>query len=290
MSFNFKYIEREKTMSNQMYNKYVEIMKNNNLLENKEIVFLCSGGKDATFGLEFILQFVETENIDVNITVLLVEYPKHVYYDENGNKRKEYADYITKYKKQGVNIKTYLPKSDDIIKETQDGCKVCKQSRKKIVDNEIAKIMKTDKRVTIVTGYTLFDVMAYVEELLLYTDYTLNVGEKEKESVKKRIRNCLHKMRLRENLPNGNTIIRPLLYFDEIKILEYMKNNKIGYVSTPCIYGKNKHKRLYFETLNAIGGNCNVTYNGIMELLEKKGLLSLSGFDDLDNEQFFIDC
>lgn len=273
-----------------MYNRYVQILENYKLINKEKVIFLGSGGKDATIGLYFLSKYIEEKKLDIELTVVLVEYPKHVYYDSEGNRTQEYMKYLEYCKTQEIDLKVYSCEQEDFEDNNLKGCYVCKQSRKNIIDKVLEEYCNKEGNVTIFTGYTLFDIMAYLEEFLILTNYTLTCNLDNNENYEKRIKNCLHKMAIREKLPNGNEIVRPLVFFKETDIKEYLIQYNIPYIKKECKVGKYKHKRAYFKSLEILDEINNVTYDKIMKLLEEKGVKIPENFDDIESNQYFIDC
>ena len=97
-------------------------------------------------------------------------------------------------------------------------------------------------------------------------------------------------MAIREKLPNGNEIVRPLVFFKETDIKNYLIKCNIPYIKKECKIGKYKHKRAYFKSLEILDEINNVTYDKIMKLLEEKGVKIPKKFDDIDSNQYFVDC
>ena len=157
-----------------MYNKYAQILENYQLLNKDKVIFLSSGGKDATIGLHFLSKYIVEKKLDVELTVVLVEYPKHVYYDSEGNRTQEYMKYLEYCKKQEIDLRTYSCEQEDFEDNNIKGCYVCKQNRKSIIDKVLEEYCVREGNITIFTGYTLFDIMAYFEEFLILTNYTLS--------------------------------------------------------------------------------------------------------------------
>lgn len=273
-----------------MFRKFCEFVERYNLLDKEEIVFLNSGGKDATFGLDMLQKYIKLKSLDIKIRCILVMYPQHVYLDCDENFSSEFYSYIGYWKNRGIDIEYYVP-NKCINEENALTCSLCKQSRKDILDKLLDEYLVSEKRITILTGYTLFDAMAYTEEILLYTNYMEKTNFMDFDEIqKKRLLNCLHKILPKEILPNGNSIVRPLLCFRENDIKQYLDKNHINYIKKPCVVAQYKHKRLYFESLKILEETNNVSYEMLINFLLKNGIKFPADFEDLENYQFFIDC
>jgi len=60
--------------------QYSNTIEKYNLLEGvKNIIYLFSGGKDASFGLHLLCNYIQQNDLDINLTIPMVLYPQHVY-------------------------------------------------------------------------------------------------------------------------------------------------------------------------------------------------------------------
>jgi tRNA(Ile)-lysidine synthase TilS/MesJ len=253
-----------------------------------KIVFLFSGGKDATFGLYNLNRYLINSGLDIELCVPLVAYPLHVYFDEHHNEASCFTEVKEFWKAQGIKIDYFKPNLIDLNETSKDGCKTCKEARKSLIDPYLEGMQNKDE-VAIATGYTLFDVLAYLDEFGLVSN--LNYGmNKNNPKVSSRIQNCLHKMNIREVLPNGFKMIRPLMTFHETDILQYLLNKEIPYVNRPCKVSNNKHKRAYFKALETVAPINRTTYEGVMNFLESRNVDLPLTFDDIHYDNFFTDC
>ena len=144
------------------------------------------------------------------------------------------------------------------------------------------------EQTVIVTGYTLEDFLAYVNEIGLLTNYTYQVDRINDPVKKNRMLAHLHKIKVKEQLPNGFTIIRPLADILPIWVNEYVKENEIPVLNTPCKNSYNKFKRLYSKTMSIT--KTDMSYNDMICFLEKNGVKLPETFEYLENLNFFSDC
>jgi tRNA(Ile)-lysidine synthase TilS/MesJ len=94
----------------------------------------------------------------------------------------------------------------------------------------------------------------------------------------------------REELPSGKIMIRPLLRFNEIEIEKYLANKEIPYINTPCIAGNYKFKRRYFTALDIFKGIIP-GYDKVIDMLSRhKIFLNEMPYDEMVEDNFFIDC
>ncbi|MGE5626896.1 MAG: hypothetical protein ACM3X7_02135 [Solirubrobacterales bacterium] len=274
----------------KLYTIFSETMKKYELLEGTEdIIFLFSGGKDATIGLYFLNQYIKRNDLDLNLRAVMVTYPTHVYFHEDGRETECFTSTKNFWKAQGVNLEVFISDTEDLRDGEVNGCKICKSARKQIVDKYLNNATNK-KKTAIVTGYTLYDILAYMDEISLVSNYNFKVSELKDKKAIKRVDNCLHKMKIKEDLPNGFRIIRPLAVFNEDDILEYVKENSIPYVNRPCKVSTAKHKRAYFKVLNIASPINNVSYEGVLNFLSKNEIEMPQNFDDIEYGNYFTDC
>ncbi|MDR1461371.1 MAG: hypothetical protein LBI78_06990 [Campylobacteraceae bacterium] len=183
----------------------------------------------------------------------MVTYPLHVYFMEDGSPAKCYTDTINYWQSRGINIQVFTPDFNDFTNDELYPCKICKNGRKYYVDPFIEKYSKSmggATRIGIVTGYTLYDALAYMDEILLVSNFQYtNVTKADNVKIQNRVKNCLHKMKAKEELPNGLVIIRPLINMHENKVVEYLLEEGIPYINRPCVVAKDKHKREILKRL-----------------------------------------
>ena len=97
-------------------------------------------------------------------------------------------------------------------------------------------------------------------------------------------------MKAKEKLPNGLTIIRPLIAMKENMIMDAVINLNIPYISRGCKAATNKHKREYFKVLNVAAPIDNATYEGLLDFLVKINIDLPETFEDVELGNYFTDC
>ena len=219
----------------------------------------------------------------------MVVYPQHVYY-ENGVEADCYRNLKSFWKNQDIHMDIFESKVTDLEANSINGCKTCKSARKDIIDSYLNKALAASGKTAILTGYTLYDALAYLDEFSLLTNFTFNIDTLPTVQSKNRVLNCLHKMKIMEELPNNFRIIRPLIVFKEDEVVQYLKENNIPFINRPCIVASNKHKRSYFNTLTIMGKHNTATYEGILNFLNQHNVQFPTSFEDIEQENYFTDC
>ena len=273
----------------ELFSLFTDTIERHGMLEGIDrVVFLFSGGKDATLGLLFLNRYIREKNLPIALEALMVAYPKHVYYLEDGVEAQCFKETKKFWEEQQVKLVVFDSEEADLGDNTEGACKICKDARKKIVDEYLDNYIVQGKT-AVATGYTLYDAMAYMDEICLVSNYDFN-NITEEDLVKNRIFNCLHKMNAKELLPNGLRIIRPLIAMKENSILDVVNDLCIPYIDRGCKAATNKHKREYFRVLNVAAPINNVTYEGLLEFVKKINVKMPKEFDDIKLGNYFTDC
>lgn len=158
------------------------------------------------------------------------------------------------------------------------------------VQRQIGSMNLQKCNIAIATGYTLYDAHAYLQEFALISNYTYDVNKIEDPSLKRKMLNCLHKIKMKETLPNGIRMIRPLLKFKENTIRDYLNYKDIPFVNVPCKVADYKPKRMIFKTLNEMTNELKITYDGLLSFLDKHSVNFPEDFDDIAAGTNFTDC
>lgn len=269
----------------QLSEKFKAAVKDFSLFDNIDtFVLLFSAGKDCTFLLNMLLEHFP--DVASKMDTLCILYPHHVYCNASGD-LSNFVEVKSYWKSRGVKIDYNNSPCADFDDDDIYGCKICKRSRKAIIDPYV----NTKKDGTgLMTGFTLYDTLAYINMLLYHVDFNLENFEKLPPESKTFLVKTLHKIIPREILPSGKIMIRPLLRFNELEIKEYLLYKKIPYITTPCKVGKYKFKRQYFNALNVYQGSL-ASYDGLLDMLQRhKIFLDELPFDEMIEDNFFIDC
>jgi len=268
-----------------MLTKFQTVIKKFNLLNGVgEFVLLFSGGKDCTFLLDMLVNCFPS--VTSKLEALCVMYPHHMYCDMSGD-LSSFIDVKAYWAVRGVKITYVNPSYADFDDDDLSGCELCKVARKTVIDSHI--VAKT-KGTGILTGYTLYDALAYFNMLLYATGLNLKTFKELPTESTTSLVKTLHKVKARETLPSGKIMIRPLLWFNETEIKDYLSYKEIPYIDTPCKIAKYKFKRRYFSVLD-VCTNSLPSYDNILDALHRHDiLLDKLPFDKMVADNFFVDC
>ena len=272
------------------FQKFCDIMEKYHLYDDIEHLFiLFSGGKDCSMMLDLLLEYNKYANFDIPYNVYAVLYPKHMYMDSGGNYLDNFTDIKEYWQDRGIAIRYEIPDNGDFDDNDRFGCKICKKSRKHLID---AFLNEYPAHTGLVTGFTMYDALSYLNMMLLKCNYDLSKIAALPDAERNETTRMLHKMSLKECFPNGKYIIRPILPFNEQEVCSYIAEHKIPHLTTPCKISKYKFKRLYSAALD-LYDEFPVTYQGIESFLMRNNIqLNDSGlsFEDVSDSNYFIDC
>ena len=278
-----------KDVKEQSYIKFSEIIEQRKLFDGIErFLVLFSCGKDCSMMLDLFLRYYREHGITLPITIFSAPYPKHMYF-VNDRPNDNFAEIMRYWDNRNVEIQYVTPDFEDFADEDRNGCLICKKSRKSEIDKFVNK---HGENTGILTGFTIYDALSYLNMILLNCNYNIQNLQSLPEPLKSSTTKMLHKMSLKEFLPNGKIMTRPMLPFQEQEVKAYLEQTGIPYLSTPCKICKYKFKRLYSAALD-LYEVFPVTYDGIENFLNANGIC-LNGnhlsFEDVEHDNYFIDC
>lgn len=274
----------------QCYEQFSKTIEERRLFEAlNQFLILYSFGKDCTMMMDLFFRYYQEHSLSQPVSVFTVPYPTHMYFAENGELSNEVNRVIDYWDKRGVTIKIEAPACEDLDFNDKFGCKTCKAGRKPILDRYINSFQGNTG---ILTGFTLYDALAYLTMLQLTCNYDIKILPSLEEPLRSTTSKMLHKMSLREHLPNGKFFIRPMLTFNEQDVHRYIDMCGLPHATAPCMIYKYKFKRMLSKGLD-LYNDFPVTYEGVENFLKTNGISLNDGglsFEDVENDNFFIDC
>jgi tRNA(Ile)-lysidine synthase TilS/MesJ len=265
------------------YQKVFEdyVSEYNLLPKNSQVFALVSGGKDST-AMSYLFKKYANKRKDLKIECLNVVFPQMVF----GKSKKEINDTVKKISKGLKKFTSRIAETSyNQLELTKNPCLLCKQVRRNIIAEIIAKEKK--KNIIIATAHNNYDLLAYFAEFFSISN---------KELAEKGISyEQLHKISLKDEqlehfshffpkleLDFGITLMHPMLRFSRLEIEDMfcrMFNLKKPVFTTgcgiagflePCSYAKERPKRVLFKFLSALpeGQIKNLTnHNTLNEML-----------------------
>ncbi|RLE54751.1 MAG: hypothetical protein DRJ40_10140 [Thermoprotei archaeon] len=220
----------------------------NELLEpNDEVVVCISFGKDS-IAMYYLLHELRKE-MGISLIPLLVTYPRHRFSNE-------FLNYL---RKVIPDLNVVVPEQDDyVLAKSEKPCEVCKLVRRETIKEFV--IERGFRKVA--TAHTLWDLIAYLIELLFLTNFHLERALNIERGVEVLSR-FLPKYRARD----GVTVIHPLLVLGE-DVTEYIATKVMRFSVTPrCTFSALRPKRKLAEVIKVLARG--TTYRDLMSLISK---------------------
>jgi predicted phosphoadenosine phosphosulfate sulfurtransferase len=113
----------DQAKSSRVREMFSETIEKFRLLEGiNRLLFLFSGGKDATFGLKLLSEYIRESELDIKVEALMITYPKHVYYTYEDLRNDVFEQSLNFWSDQGVDLKIINPPVQDIQNNRAYGC------------------------------------------------------------------------------------------------------------------------------------------------------------------------
>lgn len=259
-----------------------------NLLPGKAYVLvLVSGGKDST-AMSYLLREYAKKRKDLEIEYLNVVFPQMVF----GKNKKEIS---TTVKKISKGLKNFTSRTAETGYEqlglTAKPCLLCKQVRRKIIAEIIAKGNK--KNIIIATAHNNYDLLAYFAEFFGISNKELaekGINYEQLQNIKLKDEQLEHFSHFfpKLELDSGIVLIKPMLVFGRPEIEDMfcrMFNLKKPVFTTgcgiagflePCPYAKERPKRVLFNFLSTLPEEkiksltYHDTFNEMLSVLKEK--------------------
>ena len=229
--------------------KVYEFIVDYNLLDKgDEVGLLLSLGKDSIALLEILNYLNEKFNLNLNITPIIVVFPKHKYSKIN----------LDEVKKLLGNAHIIIPPYDDnILEGVEKPCTKCKLIRR----TYILKALESLRIKKIATAHTLNDLYAYLIELLSLTNFHLDRLLDCERGVEVLTR-YLPKLTFKE----GYVVIRPLLKVTEDETRRMALQSKIP-ITLRCMYSRARPKRIISNILKLL--EAKLDYDSLISFISK---------------------
>ena len=282
---------------NPLISKGVETMKDMPLEDVRELILLTSGGKDAMVAAQVVAEYKDKTRQDIQIQdktrqdktrqdktrqdiqiqACMVPYPRIQYIEENTDKKyNDDVEQVEKFLKElGIPLTILHTPQPDLEVGDKDSCKVCKSTRLSLINSYLNNLPELEEgKRALVTGYTTADLLAYVQLMQLATNFTLDFDQIKDPQVRIGFERTLNKFKVSQQLQDGNLIIRPLLGFSDAEILQIVNEKNIPRLNISCPHIGTKFKRKSMEAGSLVEGDgmMNVTYEGLIKLLERSGI------------------
>jgi tRNA(Ile)-lysidine synthase TilS/MesJ len=237
------------------------VSKHELLPRDASVYMLISGGKDST-AMSYLVKEYSKKRKDLKIEYLNVVFPQMVF----GKDRKEINATVQNISKGLENFKSEAADTNYAkLGVVQHPCLLCKEVRRKIIADIIAKEKKN--RIIIATAHNNYDLLAYFVEFFGINpkdlaEQGLNYGQLQKISLKDEQLEHFSHFFPKLELNSGVVLIKPMLIFSRLGIEDmFCKINHIskaefttgcgiaGFLEH-CPYAKERPKRVLFKFLS----------------------------------------
>jgi len=259
-----------------------------NLFPNNSLVFvLVSGGKDSVVMAHMLKEYAKKRK-GLKLEYLNVVFPQMVF----GLTHKEINSTIDKISRGLKKFKSRVAETSyGELEQAQSACLVCKQVRRKIIAEMIAREKK--KQIVIATGHNSYDLIAYFTELF-NTSYKEvaeeGIGYEHLRKINIKDEHLEHFSHFfpRLELDSGVALVKPMLIFNRneiedlfckvnnINIPPFKSEKDIPGLLDHCPYAKERPKRVMFEYLGKFPDEHieklahHDTYKQMLDALKKK--------------------
>lgn len=229
-------------------------------LEEKNIVVFMSGGKDSSALLHLLLR---NDLIKKNrIFPIMVKYPLEIFTLSQIEKMNNYWNNFD------INLNIIdLGLLQDDIHNSNKPCRQCEN----LISKEFIKWLKNRRfssKTLIFIGTHSWDVLGYITQIFL-SNFSSSEGNKEENYSKITLsKRCYPILDIDTKL----SIVRPFINIAPDEIIEYIHNNKIPVLNSPCKYKKLLGKQIVFKLMERLEIN-EINYSDIMTFAQKNNIL-----------------
>jgi tRNA(Ile)-lysidine synthase TilS/MesJ len=233
------------------------IVDAHNVLCDKNVYFLWSGGDDSTALLKVLIDSEIYRSCVFR--VITIPFPQHVYYKD------KLASCVDFFDSRGIEYVVLHPTSKiDYAIRYSEACGVCKTARRNEFLDYYSNLKK--KGDIIITAHNLSDLMSYYVELVINR---LSIGIVSENS--ERFLEVTNKFIGQYETEIGSSIYRPFLSLSQLEIQDINKemnydNGKMNIIEKKCFWS-NQRKRLLQEYF--IKSNVMSSYDMVTTMLNK---------------------
>ncbi|RPI78860.1 MAG: hypothetical protein EHM45_05010 [Desulfobacteraceae bacterium] len=225
--------------------------ENRSILETfpqKEVLIAFTGGKDCSIILEFLIQAGKEFSFTFQTHAFL--FPVHVFTAEESFKLDRY------WNARGVKINWHtLDHTDDEFelarKDGLNPCIVCHQRKREHFLEFLDRNFKKLDSVVIIVGFTLWDLVSYSLEQLLFSSLSSRTSETSPTIGGKKLQDRFVQTSQRFYpylvMKEGYSIFKPLLKYNDPEIVKFVQEKQIPLSIVECKYKSYRPKRLFAD-------------------------------------------
>jgi tRNA(Ile)-lysidine synthase TilS/MesJ len=255
-------------------------------LPQKDIIITYTGGKDCSILLDFILQ--ASKEFSFNFQTHAFLFPVHVFTPDEITKLDSY------WNSKGVKIVWHkLKHTDDEFEIAKNNginpCVVCFQRKREYFLEFLNKNFERWDSVVVIVGFTLWDLVSYSLEQLLFSVFHIDslnaspmIGGKP---LKDRFIQTSQRFYPFLAMKEGYSVYKPLLKYNDPEIIRNIQERKIPLSTNECKYKSYRPKRLFADCYRQM--NLLFDYNKLLSFAkESLNLYDISYYNNFSKEEF----
>jgi tRNA(Ile)-lysidine synthase TilS/MesJ len=248
-------------------------------LHDKKVLFLFSGGKDSSLGMDFISR--AAVDYDFGFEVHAGAFPIHRYPE---HEKVRIGSYWTS---RGIDIIWHdFKENDDQIRNSENPCHACQGIRKKLLNKIISARSDNLHNLFLVVSFSLWDIVGYSLERILGEIFMNSRENKDKALLSKRFIETAQRFYPILKMKDGYTIFRPLIKFNGSHIEEIIRNTGLPTNSIPCEFRGYRPKRVLESYYNKMG--LTFDYESVLNFAKSSlGLPDMNSFATIDKDKYF---
>ncbi|MFO7707649.1 MAG: hypothetical protein R6V84_05695 [Desulfobacterales bacterium] len=218
----------------------------------KSIMMFFSGGKDSSLVLHFLKQ--AARDFGFSFETHAAAFPHHVY--THGDR-----DTLDRYwNSRGITIDWHeIFEPDERLKEAMaentSACLICNTAKKRTLIESIKSRGLNLNTLVVVLSYSLWDlVSACVEHMVgsVFASQGSSTTLRYKPA-EERFHETSQRFYPLLQMPNGFTVFKPLIYYNDQDILEALGRERIPVLSTSCEFKHFRPKRNFSQYYERLG-------------------------------------
>jgi len=248
------------------------------LLSDKNVFMLFSGGKDSSLGMDFISRAGEEFGFDFEAHA--GAFPVHRYSDADKKKIESY------WAKRGVNITWHkLAETDNDIEKAVDPCLLCQKLRRKMLKTLLPELVDDWEKLVLITTYSMWDIVSYAIEHILGNIFS-NSGKGEGRENNRFLETSQRFYPLLK-MKEGYSVFRPLIRYNSNDIMKLIRQAEIPTLTIPCKFKGFRPKRIlenYYEKMGI-----RFEYDQVFDFAKKSlNLPDISSYTSMEKEEYLL--
>jgi tRNA(Ile)-lysidine synthase TilS/MesJ len=241
---------------------------------DKNVFMLFSGGKDSSLALDFILRAAKEFGFDFDAHSGL--FPVHMYTDAEKVRIESY------WRKRSINIIWHdMSETDEYLENAINPCVECQKLKKKMLKSILISSIDDWERLVIITSYNLWDIVSYSLEHIVNDFFSNSVSSENNKRFMETAQRFYPLLKMKE----GYTVFRPLIRYNNVDILEVIKEAGIPTLSIPCKFRDFRPKRILEKYYERMG--MRFDYKQVFDFARKSlELPDISTYTSIDREEY----